>query len=181
METVEFRNQIEQMEANQRKREEKLLHAVREAEENHTKVKTELSSMLESQIEIGNKLKEEYKKLLEKQKDLETRTKLNYMEICEENKTLKEEVAVLKDQNTNYSTQELELYDHIQLLEKSLADAEVQAKTYYEKSFKLLPKYNHVLKERQHLRQEVEFLRSQLTDFRPNTKISISDLDNQPV
>ena len=55
------------------------------------------------------------------------------MEICEENKTLKEEVAVLKDQNTNYSTQELELYDHIQLLEKSLADAEVQAKTYYEK------------------------------------------------
>ena len=59
--------------------------------------------------------------------------RLNYTEICEENKALREAVSVLKDQNTNFSTQESELYEHIQSLEKSLADAEMQAKTYYEK------------------------------------------------
>ena len=46
METVEFRNQIEQMEANQRKREEKLLHAVREAEENHSRYTFVLSLIM---------------------------------------------------------------------------------------------------------------------------------------
>lgn len=42
----------------------------------------------------------------------------------------------------------------------------------------LMNKYNAVLRERQVLREEIDFLKSQLPGFRKSDRISISDLES---
>ena len=53
--------------------------------------------------------------------------------LSEENRALKGEISLLKDQNSSSSFQESELREQVKTLEESLANAETQAKTYYNK------------------------------------------------
>ncbi|XP_065064670.1 serologically defined colon cancer antigen 8 homolog [Rhopilema esculentum] len=168
----------EQMRMASKQQQQHLEKSLRESETKYEATKGELSSLLESQIQISKDFKEECKQLIEKQEKMEKENRATQSKILQENSQLKRELEKTSNEKRNLSDHLLKIRERYEALEKSMAAAQVQIQKYAEKAISLMNKYNSVLRERQLLREEVNFLKSQLPAFRHSDRISISDLDS---
>eukprot|EP00112_Aurelia_sp_Birch-Aquarium-sp1_P006074 Seg168.2 transcript_id=Seg168.2/GoldUCD/mRNA.D3Y31 product="Serologically defined colon cancer antigen 8" protein_id=Seg168.2/GoldUCD/D3Y31 len=171
-------DQMFQLQLTKKQQEEKLERVLRETEGKYETTKMELTSLLESQIQIANGFKEECKRLRQQYEEVEKNHRETLQKMTNDSDNLRKEAMVLLTENKSLKEKNSNQCAELQRLENALANSEIHGKTYAEKAITLMNKYNAVLRERQALREEIDFLKSQLPGFRKSDRISISDLES---
>eukprot|EP00794_Sanderia_malayensis_P019995 gene19996-21955_t len=171
-------DQIKQTRISKTQSEDQLQMLLRETEGKHEAATQELGGLLESQMKIANRFKLECEKLAERLEEVEKSHNQDISKLINENSSLKNEIEGISKQNKDLKTAENDARQKLESMEKAMNTTELQLKKNTEKAISLMNKYNAVLRERQLLCDEIEFLRAQLPGFRHSDKISISDLDS---
>ncbi|XP_032238421.2 serologically defined colon cancer antigen 8 homolog [Nematostella vectensis] len=167
-------------------REQQLTTLLQETENRNMQARVELEQMLESQMNVVTRLKAECQRLTQQLNDLSIKSRKELRDSVTERDRIQTQLSSVKSKGKELEANLKKKDQLVENLNNKLKRSETDVKTNITQIYDLLVKQNSLLRDRQALTREVEYLRQQLLQSRTqdcvtpaDTESNASTIDNQ--
>ncbi|EDO41262.1 predicted protein [Nematostella vectensis] len=167
-------------------REQQLTTLLQETENRNMQARVELEQMLESQMNVVARLKAECQRLTQQLNDLSIKSRKELRDSVTERDRIQAQLSSVKSKGKELEANLKKKDQLVENLNNKLKRSETDVKTNITQIYDLLVKQNSLLRDRQALTREVEYLRQQLLQSRTqdcvtpaDTESNASTIDNQ--